>query len=367
MVNGKWRKAVFPFTIYYLPFTAFMFSTLIGNDRGKEALRRMLEARRVPGALLFAGEEGVGKRRFALELAKALNCRTPVGVEACGHCPACVRAEEFEFPSSEDKDAHKKIIWSAHPDIGMAISYKRAILVDAMRDLEREANFRPYEGAARIFLIEEADKLNEASSNALLKTLEEPPATSHIILITSRPAALLPTIRSRCQTLRFSPLKPAEIEAHLLKTKKISREDARLLARVAAGSVGRALGTDLEEYREQRDEMLGVLNALVLTNDRVSLLRASEEITDAKRKDEYEPRLDVLETLIRDVWSLALQAAPERVVNEDIRPQLEKIAARVEGRRAARWITEIERHRERLDVNINRKVATDALFLAMTE
>ena len=142
---------------------------------------------------------------------------------------------------------------------------------------------------------------------------------------------------------------------------------ARLLARVAKGSVGRALGTDLEEYREQRGAMLDVLNALVLTGDRANLLRASEEITDAKRKDEYEVRLDVLETLIRDVWSLALGAQPERVVNADMLPQLEKIAARIESRRAARWIAEIERHRERLDVNINRKVATDALFLAMAE
>lgn len=342
-----------------------MFSTLIGNERVKDALRRMLEAVRVPGAMLFAGEEGVGKKRFALELAKSFNCRAPVGVEACGHCPACTRAENFVFPSSEDKDEHRRIIWSAHPDIGMAIPYKRAILVDAMRDLEREANFRPYEGRARIFLIEEADRLNEASSNALLKTLEEPPATSHIILITSRPAALLPTIRSRCQTVRFSPLTASEIEAHLLKVKKISKEDVRLLARVARGSIGRALATDLEEYRERRAAMLDVLNALVVTNDRARLLRASEEITDAKRKDEYEPRLDVLETLIRDVWSLALGAALEQVVNADVRQQLDKIAAAVDSRRAAEWIAEIEEHRERLNVNINRKVATDALFMAM--
>src|SRR5947209_875406 len=115
-----------------------MFSNLVGNSRVKDVLRRMLESGRVPGALLFAGEEGVGKKQFALELARALNCRTPVGIEACGHCPSCVRTGEFVFPAEDDKDNHKKIIWSAHPDVGMAIPYKRAILVDAMRDLERE-------------------------------------------------------------------------------------------------------------------------------------------------------------------------------------------------------------------------------------
>lgn len=325
----------------------------------------MLEARRVPGALLFAGEEGVGKRRFALELAKAFNCRARVGVEACDRCSACARAEELQLPPADEKDEYKKIIWSAHPDVGMVLPYKRAILVDAIRDLEREANFRPFEGEARLFLIEEADKLNEASSNALLKTLEEPPATSHLILITSRPAALLPTIRSRCQTIRFSPLTVAEIEAHLLKDKRVAKSDVALLARAARGSIGRALATNADSYRAQREAMLKVLSALALSADRVQLLRSAEELNDAKLKDEYEARLDVLETLVRDAWRLALNAQGAQVVNEDLREQLKQIAGRINAGRAAEWLLEIEKLREQLSVNINRKVATDALFLSM--
>jgi DNA polymerase-3 subunit delta' len=349
-----------------------MFSHLTGNERVKEILRRMIAARRVPGALLFTGEEGVGKKQFALELARALNCRAPVGPEACEVCPSCKRIKQFVLPASDDRDAHRKIIWSAHPDVGMARPYHRAILVDAMRDLEREANFRPYEGHARVFLIEEAEKLNEASSNAMLKTLEEPPQTSHLILLTSRPASLLPTIRSRCQTIRFSPLAPAEIEAYLLGVqekgeKRLSVEDARLLAHAARGSIGRALSGAADGYRQQREAMLDVLNALALTGDRVRLLRASEEMTDAKRKEEYEPRLDVLETLIHDAWRLTLDASTRELVNPELTGQLKKIAARVSSSRAARWLSQIEQHRRGLEVNINRKVATDALFLAMAQ
>jgi DNA polymerase-3 subunit delta' len=345
-----------------------MLSNLTGNQRVKETLQRMLAARRVPGALLFTGEEGVGKKQFALELARALNCRTPVGLEACGACPSCKRIMQFVLPSSDDKDAHRKIIWSAHTDVGLVRAYNRAVLVDAMRDLEREANFRPYEGAARVFLIEEADKLNEASSNALLKTLEEPPATSHLILLTSRPATLLPTVRSRCQTIRFSPLAPAEIEAHILHARpKFPAEDARLLAHAARGSIGRALNCDLDNYRQQREAMLEVLNALALTGDRVRLLRAAEEMTDAKRKDEYEPRLDVLETLIHDAWALRLAPAHTQLVHPDLSAQLKKIAAQTSSRRAARWLSQIETHRRGLEVNINRKVSTDALFLSMAQ
>ena len=328
----------------------------------------MLASGRVPGALLFVGEDGVGKKRFALELAKALNCHAPVGVEACDQCSSCVRISQSKFPEyTEDRDNKEKLLRSEHPDVALARPYNRILRIGQMRDLEQEANFRPFEGKARVFIIEEANRLNEASSNALLKTLEEPPATSHLILITSRPAQLLPTIRSRCQMVRFAPLAPNEIEAHLLKGKQVSPADASLLATVARGSIGRALSTDLESYRQQREAMLDVVNALALTNDRARLLRASEEMNDAKRKDEYEPRLDVLATLIHDVWVLSLGAPPEQLLNQDLRHQLSRMVSSLDSRRPARWLAQIEQHRRGLDVNINRKIATDALFLTMAE
>jgi DNA polymerase III subunit delta' len=348
-----------------------MFEPLIGNNRVKEILRRMLAARRVSGALLFAGIEGIGKKRFALELAKALNCRSPKNFEACDACSSCQRIQNSRFPDHDTDDANKKkIIWSEHADVALVRPFNKIIRVPTMRDLEREANFRPYEGAARLFIIEDADKLNEESSNALLKTLEEPPPTTHLVLVTSRPDALLPTIRSRCQTLRFEPLDAGVIEEHLSRTqtpakKNASAPDARLRARAAQGSIGRALSLDLESYLSQRELMLGVLVALTIEPDRARLLRVSEELTDPKRKDEYEPRLDVLVTLIHDAWSLSLGAPRERVVNVDLLEQLARIGSRLESRRAADWLARIEQHRLGLAVNINRKVATDALLLGM--
>jgi len=347
-----------------------MFARLAGNQRVKESLRRMLASGRVPGALLFVGEEGVGKKLFALELAKSLNCRTPVeGVEGCDVCASCVRISRSTFAAHASEDENKRqLIRSEHPDVLLARPYNRLIRVDVMRELEQEANFRPYEGGRRVFLIEDADRLNEQSSNALLKTLEEPPATSHLILITSRPASLLPTIRSRCQAIRFAPLSAAEIEKYLRdRDKKLKADDAHLIAHAARGSIGRALSTDLAAYLEQRKAMLEVLDALALTRDRARLLRASEEMTDAKRKEEYEARLGVLEILVHDVWSLSLGAVDEKLANDDLRAELAGVGKRLESRRAARWLTQIEEHRRLLEVNINRKVATDALFLAMAE
>jgi DNA polymerase-3 subunit delta' len=342
-----------------------MFDELTGNARVKAALKRMLVTERLPGAMLFVGEEGIGKKRFALEVARALNCRTPKDREACGVCSSCTRIVKLNYPQREDADEWTQIIWTDHPDVGLVVAPKRVLRVEQMRQIEKEANFRPFEGKARVFLIDEADKLNDASANALLKVLEEPPRTSYLILITARPAMLLPTILSRCQMIRFSPLTPAEIETHLTTNKLADTKTARLRARAASGSIGRALSGDLVTFTSQRKAMLKVLNALVLSQDRAQLLRAAEQLNEAQYKEEFEERLDVLETLIRDAWMLSLGVNSEQLVNEDLLSELREVAEKLDSSRAADWILQIEDLREQLIVNVNRKITTDALFLVM--
>jgi len=342
-----------------------MFDELTGNSRVKAILKRMLVSDRLPGAMLFTGEEGIGKKLFALEIARALNCRTPKDNEACGVCSSCLRIQKLNYPTRDDTDEWTQIIWTNHPDVGLVVAPRRVLRVEQMRQIEKEANFRPFEGKARVFLIDEADKLNDASANALLKVLEEPPKTSHLILITARPAMLLPTILSRCQMIRFSPLTPAEIETHLTKNKLVDAKTARLRARAAGGSMGRALSGDLVTFTSQRKAMLKVLNALVLSDDRAQLLRSAEQLNEAQYKEEFEERLDVLETLIRDAWMLSLGVDTSRIVNEDLSAELKEIAQKLDPGRAGDWILQIEDLREQLIVNVNRKITTDSLFLVM--
>src|SRR5215216_7028479 len=342
-----------------------MFDELTGNSRVKAVLKRMLVADRLPGAMLFTGEEGIGKRLFALEVARALNCRSPKDHEACGVCSSCVRIRKLNYPMRDDADEWTQIIWTDYPDVGLVVAPRRVLRVEQMRQIEKEANFRPYEGKARMFLIDEADKLNDASANALLKVLEEPPKTSHLILITARPAMLLPTILSRCQMIRFSPLMPAEIESHLIKNNLVDSKTARLRARAAGGSIGRALSNDLVTFTSQRKAMLKVLSALVLSEDRSQLLRSAEQLNEAQYRDEFEERLDVFETLIRDAWMLSLAVEPSQLVNEDLSAELKEVAQKLDPSRAADWILQIEDLREQLIVNINRKVTVDSLFLVM--
>jgi len=342
-----------------------MFSKLIGNERVKDFFRRILAAERVPNALLFAGTDGIGKKEFALELAKSLLCRAPKSLEACGECPACARAARFVLPKADDKDSHKKIIFSEHADVGMIVPYNRNILVDAIRELAKESYFRPYEANARFFIVDDADKMNDAASNALLKTLEEPAPASHIILISSRPDSLLQTIRSRCQTIRFAPIETDQIRGFLRHVENFSDEDAELAAKLSAGSIGRSLATDVEKFRGHRDSMIAVLRNLLVRNDRATLLQSAEEMNDLKNKDSYENNLEILLTLIRDVWTLRLGDDADNIINSDLAPELRQLAENATTNMLSAWMGEIELLRESFVVNINRKIATDGLFMRM--
>ena len=342
-----------------------MFKNLVGNEHVKQTLRHLISKGRVPNSLLFAGDDGIGKRQFAIELAKAFVCLVPTDSEACDLCTACRRADIFSFPKPDDKEAFKRVIFSDHPDIGTVVPYNRNILVDAVRHLESEANFRPYEAPARFFIIDDADKMNDAASNALLKTLEEPASTTHIFLITSRPDSLLPTIRSRCQLLRFAPVAGEDLERFLIDDRAFTHDEARLAARLSRGSIGRAVSINIEKFRVRRERMLAVVALAIETRDRAALLRISEAMNDAKNKDDFEDNLDVLQSLIHDVWTLRVSGDDARLVNSDLAGDLTRLAEESVSADLPSWLAEIDMMRENFAVNINRKIAADALFVSM--
>ena len=340
-----------------------MFTGFIGNAQAVRSLGRLASSGRMPHALLFAGPEGVGKKLAAFELARALVCRDPIDGAGCRKCAACMRAAVFDLPRSEKGDDYERVFLSEHPDIGMVIPFKNNVRIGAIRELEREAYFRPYEGGARVFIIDDADKMKDPAANALLKTLEEPAATSHIILVTSRPDALLQTIRSRCQTVRFAPVPAAEIERLLIDSGKFTAEDAGLSARLASGSVSRALSINIEEFRNKRELLLEVLNDVIVTQDLASLLQTAEMMNDAKNRDAFDRNLETLQTLLHDVWLRSMGS--EEVVNSDIAPRLKELADSSDPAKVAGWINEVESVRQALAVNINKKIAVDALFMKM--
>jgi DNA polymerase III subunit delta' len=328
-------------------------------------LRRLTYNGRMPNSLILSGDEGVGKRQFAIEIAKTLVCTDPVGGEACDVCSACRRAEKFTLPKSDDKEPHKRVVFSEHADVGTVVPFNRNILVDAIRHLESEAQFRPYEAPCRIFIIDDADKMNDAAANALLKTLEEPPQSSYIVLVTSRSDTLLPTIRSRCQSIRFVPITAEEIENYLISDRAFTSDEARLASRLARGSLGRAVSMQMEEIRRRREAMMAVVSVSLEDGGIAAALKISEGMNDAKDKSAFEENLDLLQSLIHDVWAISVSGDHSRIINSDLEARLILMAAEAGKYDLPRWIEAIDTLRENLDININRKIATDALFVEM--
>ncbi len=195
---------------------------ILGQGRAVSLLRRAVETGRLPHALLFTGPKGVGRCLTALTVAKALNCLAEVPGDCCGRCPACA-----------------KIAKGVHPDVHLVAPDGATLKIDQIRSLAREAALRPYEGRRKVFILDEAETMTEQAQNALLKTLEEPPGATVLILIALEAAALLPPIASRCTQLRFAPL-PAHTIAAWLQAHGCDEAEAHLLASVAGGSLGRA-------------------------------------------------------------------------------------------------------------------------------
>lgn len=336
-----------------------MFDKLIGNEEAKARLGRMAASGRIPNALLFAGPEGVGKKEFAFEFARLLMCRAG----GCGTCSICSRIGKVEIPKPEKGEDFDRVFLSDHPDVGLVVPYKRNLRVGSIRALEREANFRPFESERRIFVIDDAEKMNVSASNALLKTLEEPPATTDIIVISARPDSLLQTIRSRCQMIRFVPVEARSIETFLRSSGTYSAEDAALASRAARGSVAKALSLDLEWFRQMRGLLIDVIRSAILTGNIATMLQISEQVNDPRNKDLFEESVDILQSLIRD--TLAFQKGSSDLANPDLADHFREFADAVETSTIERWNNEIEDMRLNLFVNINRKVAIDGLFARM--
>lgn len=343
-----------------------MFNPLIGNLSVKYTLRHMLDRGRVPASLLLAGPDGIGKKQFVLELTKAMLCGDGGQDGPCGSCSVCSRIDAFAPPDEENREAYKRVLFTAHPDVGIVAAAGRNILVDAIRHLESEANFRPYEASERFFIIDNADRMNEAASNALLKTLEEPPPGVHLFLVTSRPDTLLPTIRSRCQTVRFGPVPSEEIEQFLINERAFSHDEAKLAARMAGGSVARALAADLARLRDTRERLIELVRH-ALVGDTAKLLRLSEELTDAKNKDSLEQVLEILETLLYDIWRVRATGEAATAQNADLADEISKLATDPRAAFIEDWLTGIAEFRLNLNVNVNKRIALDALFVRMTQ
>lgn len=343
------------------------FRDLGGHRRLFGLLGRALRSDSLPPSLIFAGPEGVGKRLTALALAQAVNCLSPVdgpdgSRDACGTCSPC-----------------RKIDRGSHPDVVVvAPDEATSIKIEQIREVVGQTAYRPFEGRSRVVVIDGADLMGDDAQNALLKTLEEPPARNVFILVTARPDVLLATIRSRCCQLRFAPVPAQEIAAALVSHHRFDEHEARAVAALAGGSFSRALASGGGELADARAVAAGILIEASRASDPrlrlalgAALLEGAAKKGKGKAKDGRSAapdrgvlavRLRAMHSLLRDLAVLSDRASDAVLVNADLRADLEPLVAAWDRDRlvrafasVGRALTAVERH------NASSKIVVDWL------
>jgi DNA polymerase-3 subunit delta' len=336
------------------------FRDVVGHRRLLRLLSQAIARDTLIPSLIFSGPEGIGKWLTALAVAQALNCRAAsaatrdrdddIAYDACGECSAC-----------------RRIVRGAYPDVqSIEPGETGSIRIEQVRAAIDQAMFRPFEGRRRVTLIAHADGLVPAAQNALLKTLEEPVASSVFILITSRPDALLPTVRSRCAHLRFGRLRAADVAAVLERGHGYDRQEALAAAAASDGSIQQALALEAEEYVEARGDAENFLRAAG-RDPRTRLEQAREllksEGSAPAERTHLARRLEALSSVLRDVGLLTSGADSRLIANLDRRSALDNFARTLSRERVEKSFDAVTIARDALERNVGPKVIADWLAL----
>ena len=315
------------------------FRDIYGQDRQIAILQRAMRTNRVAHAYLFHGMPGIGKKTTARALAQALNCRED-NADFCGRCPSCVKAGR-----------------GTHPDIVFIEPDGIFIRIEQIRDLQNQVQFRPFEGKKKVFIVADADRMNDPSANALLKTLEEPNPSNILILITSRVHKLPQTILSRCQKIRFRPQRPEVVALFLKDRVSMDEESVRALSSSTGGSIGRALEMSRESLLDFKRRITGLLSIPGTTAlDRIFLPDCF-----GKDRDEALRRLDVFREWYRDMLVYREFHDFARIMHQDIAEATKQCSAIMTGAEILHNIKTIRDTQSAIEQNANRQLLLESM------
>ena len=329
--------------------------------QGHDALLRRVEQSirdgRYAHAYLIVGPPQVGKRTLALDMARALNCLSTEDIP-CGTCIQCARVA-----AGQHADVRVISIQS-----GAESTSRTEIGIDEVRDLQRQASLKPYEGSHRVFVVDGAQQMSEEAANALLKTLEEPPPQVVIILLSPQEDALLPTVRSRCRRLELRPLAVSEVASVLAGTHSVEAPEAERLARLSMGRLGWALSAleDASMVEEHTEEVAGI--AELSAGDLEARFAYASELASLHFSNRSTVR-EALHGWLRWWRDLLLinEGAGEFVYNVDWRESLDRQASQLSTRQAVEVIRSLLRTLDALEDNANARLALEVLMLNIPE
>lgn len=325
------------------------FKNILGHQRPITLLQRAIQNEKVVNSYFFLGSEGIGRKFVALQFAKALNCLGEGARrgDACDHCSPC-----------------KKIDHGLHPDVLLIEPEGQNIRVDQVRQLQRDLAYRPYEGKRRVCILTAADRMAPNMSNILLKTLEEPPLHTVIVLLANNSRFILPTILSRCQLIRFHSLPSPLVSKWLTENKGLDEKEAHLLASLSEGSPGKALEIQ-EEIREiQREELLKEwIGSKSLSPERI----ASWVGSLPNERENLLLILEVAKTLLRDlVMMKTLKKGPD-LIHSDLAPLMGPMAAHWSLPSLLKRMETLNETALAIKANANTSLALEAMMLSWAE
>jgi len=329
------------------------FQNIIGHQLTIASLQTAVAQQRLAHAYLFHGETAIGKRSTALCFVQALNCEQPSppdSIDACGLCRSCQQVKAHTHPD----------FFVIEPDSELATPQ---IKIEQVREIEQQIMYRPLIGERKICLIDEADRMTIGAANALLKTLEEPPDHSLFLLLSSRPAALPATARSRCQALRFATPARTQVEAALIVKREIPLADARLLAIVSEGRIGEALSSDAKDIRTQQLELLDLVRPQSLQSAS-AILTAAEAITKSGRAPEI---LSWLSRWIRDLILLQVGGDRDQLLYIDDLGTLETYSQQARTDDLLDILQSIEKTEQQATRHLNLHMALENILLRLRD
>ena len=341
------------------------FDRVIGQKHIKEMLQKILANGRLSKSYIFYGPEGVGKDAMAIEFAKAMNCLSETNVP----CDACTNCRQFGalthpdfrlvYPSSSkerEKDFAQKLQIKANdPYFPLAKDTLAKILIDNTRELKHFVSLKIYNAKYRVILISEADRMTEQAANSILKLLEEPPEKTVFILTTSKINQLLPTIVSRCQIVKFSPLSTTDIRDELIK-RGTNADQAAVVSRLAEGNFRKAMVLLQEDYQALRDLAFQSIT-IAASSDDVERFALVEKLSGGKNKSIIKDFLALALLWLRDVFvfhELRFDQPDWKTVltNVDRLDDVQKLAILLENQNLAQAISRLEKLIALVDKNI---------------
>lgn len=333
--------------------------SILKNHRPDHILTAYLKNEKVPHALLFTGTDGIGKYGAALQLAKACNCEMPFIHEdlhegslldaiSCGGCNPC-----------------KKIDSGNHPDVLVLEPSGAFIRIHQIRSLIALLSLKPYEAKTRVIIIKNADALNPKAGNALLKILEEPPVHTIIILIAPQPPDLLPTLVSRCQHIRFTPISHDHIAAFLEKKFQIPSETANLITMITNGNLSKAEAmadsNSKNNWLNQRDWIIRACHLHgtkpMSNTSLVPLMAFAERLS--KNKENLQDMLEILKSWIRDIIVYAYN--PERLINKDLTRKIQYVSQHMTTNSLMAQIEAVQKAQKDIASNANVRIALEVM------